>query len=472
MSGSPSRSSHVSWAVIGQLLPVGFSYVGFIVMVGTLSPSVVGTFALALLATAFLASFGDLGLGVALLRRQQVSRRLARQAFRWTLATGVILTLFALGGSLAVHRAGFEMLAGFLLLLSGRLLLDGISYIPTDVAQRHLRFRFLTVRDSFAGASGAVVGIASTSTGYAEWCLAMASIAQGVAIAAFSPWAMRGLTSVDDGTDVQSLIPFASRITAQQVFKYLTQTLDALIVGVMLGNAALGQYRVAQRLGIETSSMVRTGIGAYLLPELTARAAPEGWAPTLLRVQRALLAISGALAVLIGTTSAPLLDVLLGEQWLPAADLLSLMCVVALLQTFLLTVGETMKAAELSGLLLCWTIAVTVVISLGLAAGSWAAGLSGLMVAYVGVYLLLVPVGLRIQHRLSGVGMWKVLAGSRGVLLSLLLLAAVATGVRAATEWSPLVTLAVCWGVGGLTYGGAMLVLDRATVRYVVGRGS
>ena len=459
--------------MLGQVLPLGLGYAVFVAMARLITPADYGLFTLAALWIGFISVPADLGLGVALLRQPEVKVGLAEAAFRLTLAIGFGLTLVNIGlAYLYGLIVGYSPIVPVTAVLSLRLLTDAFTYVPTDISQRHFRFRFLAVRDSFAILVGGTVGIVAAARGAGVWSLVLSVLIQGTLTATMFQFGLRrrARRADVDWQGVRGLVPFGLQITYQQAFKYFTQSADSLVVGAVLGAAPLGIYRVAQRVGLDSAASLRLGIGSFLLPALASRRDAAAAKTEVVDVLRALSAVVGPLMVLVGLAADSIVVVVLGSQWRAAIPVVQILCVAGAVQLLFLPVGEVMKAAGKGAWLLWWTVGFTVLLVCAVFVGAHRGGLEGVAIGYLSGHLLALPAGLHILRLLAGVRLWELVVALRGIAMALVCEGAAIAVSRHFTDPYSLGGLVIVVGCAAAGYLFVLRLADRGVIRYSFGR--
>lgn len=468
--GQVGRTRPFLWATFGQSGPLVVGYLAFVIIAHLVSPNDFGLFSLSTIWVAFVGVLGDLGLGVALLREKSVSAELAEAAFRLTVWVGVVLTVLAASGAtlfgLLVHS---ERVVPVAAVLSLRLLSDALTYVPTNMSQRRFRFRFLAVRDLTAALSAAVVGVLAASLGAGVWSFVAMVLTQGMVTAAAYNNSLHDRRSRHDADwlGVRKLLPFGLQITCQQYFKFATQSVDSLIAGSMVGITPLGQYRVAQRVALDSSASIRLGIGSFLLPTLANNRDRENANDELVSIMRALAAVVAPLLVYLAMEANLVVNVVLGKQWATAIPLVRILCLASAAQLILLPIGELMKSAGKARWLIAWTIGLTALLVISVGIGSHISGLKGVAWGYVIAHLLALPAGWHIFRRLGGPSLFRLARAHVWIAVSLSTEAASLAILQRLGNAPDIAGLLISGLLGLTVYIGILVMVDRQVLVYI-----
>jgi O-antigen/teichoic acid export membrane protein len=216
-----------------------------------LEPRDFGLYSAALVVSGLALVFSELGVGPALVQRAHLEPRHVRSAFALSLALGTIVALLVVVAAPLV-AAFFRMppLTPLLRVLSLAFLLQGAAVVAESLLQRELDFRRLAlvrVGAYVLGYGGVAVTLAAL--GHGAWALVGGAIAQATLRAVFAlvaqphPVALRA-----DLQSCRDLMGFGAGFTLGRIGNYAAFNADNLVVGRLLGAAALGFYGRAFQL--------------------------------------------------------------------------------------------------------------------------------------------------------------------------------------------------------------------------------
>ncbi len=273
-----------------------------------------------------------LGLGEALVQRAELRREHAAVAFTASALTGVLLAGLTVAAARPIsHLFGQPRLVSLLLAMSVVFLVSGLERTPNDMLLRNFRFREFYLSSTAAAVAGAVVGIVLAVLGQGIWALVWMAIAEALVAGALA-WVFAlgaGVWRPAVSTNVaafRELIGYGANLTAARVIAYGQSNGDNLIVGKVLGPAALGYYALAYRTMLLPISKVARVIGSTAFPAL---AAVQHDLPRLrtifARANRYVALICFPVTVGLAVTAPLVVPVAFGEQWRPAVRVVQLL---------------------------------------------------------------------------------------------------------------------------------------------------
>jgi PST family polysaccharide transporter len=321
----PSLRSQVArgaaWSGLSTIvLRLGSLVVG-IVLARLLTPEQFGVYAIALTAQSILMAAADLGLSADLVRSKE-PERVAPTIATLGLVTGAVTTAltFATSGLLA-ELLGSADAASSIAMLSFTLLLAGVSIVPYGYLLRRFQQRELLFIGVIDFTVSTIVTLVLAFAGVGPLSLAIGRVAaQAASSAAQFLFARVRPRYGIDRTVVRGVLAFGVPLASANLLGLLLLNIDNVVIARVGGATALGFYVLAFNISSWPMSALSQMVRSVALPYFSragdtraaiARFSAIGWA--------AALPAGAVLAAL----SAPLIEVLYGERWLPAAPVLA-----------------------------------------------------------------------------------------------------------------------------------------------------
>jgi teichuronic acid exporter len=215
-----------------------------------LSPSDYGLLAMATVFIAFLLMIAEVGLGPALIQKDEVSPEKLRQAFGIVLIVNTILLLLLNASAQSIAEFfGDQRLVAVLRVLSLQFPVIAFTVIPEVLMERRLAFRSASLISFSSTIASSLVTLALAAAQYGVWSLVIGSLVacswKAVAVNWVSPFRLRPSFSWNG---MRALLFFGGNVTASRVLWFFFTQADTVIVGRMLGKELLGLYSVAMHL--------------------------------------------------------------------------------------------------------------------------------------------------------------------------------------------------------------------------------
>lgn len=328
--------SAAQWQTASSVVKGGLQFGVMVLLARLLTPEDFGLAALALIVVGFAEMVVDLGLGPAIVQRQEVSARQVRVAFTASALIGVGMTLLLVAAAplfalLLRNPEVPEVLRWQALLF----VFAGLGATARSVLERRLDFRGLFFVAFLSYVVGyAVVGISLALLGFGVWSLVFAALAQGAIGAtvalALARHPMRPLLAL---SELRDLLDFGFGVILNRIVVYASYNGDNFAVGRWLGSAALGLYSRAFQLvlfplGHLQSVTWNVLFSAYSRLQGDRRRAGAAY---LKGVQLTTLVVAPIMAGML--VAGPHLIVgLYGPQWVSATVPLQILCAVGALR--------------------------------------------------------------------------------------------------------------------------------------------
>lgn len=321
----------VQWTTLATvataLMQIGYTAI----MARLLDPAAFGLVAMAGVVLRFGGYFAEMGLGHALVQRPQVTGFTIRAAFTAALLLGLGVTgiVWALA-PLAVFFLKNEAVVPLVRALALGFILTAAGMTATSLLRREMRFATLAKMDvaSYILAYGGV-GVFLAWAGAGVWSLIAASLAQQLLVTVFAYAVVRhSVRPLFGWIHYAPLLGYGGRVSVISFLEFLNSNLDTLLIGRLLGSAALGIYNRAFMLLFLPTYFLANSVGKVAFPafsqiqEDTRRLGSIYLTSTTLVASLVLPLCAG-----VAVAAPELVRVLLGPRWDAAVPVLQVLCI-------------------------------------------------------------------------------------------------------------------------------------------------
>ena len=237
-----------------------------------LAPEDFGVVAAALTVIALFLMLKDGGVGAALIQQQQLTKKHIEAAFSFSVLLGVVLSVFLfLTAPLVADFYDEEGVTPLVRALSVMFLLRGIAAVPQALARRDMQFRALAIIDVMSYAAGTAIVITCAFLGLGAWALVVGYLVETLITTVWLV-AIRPVkyTFVPQVSAIRELLRFGAGHNLSLIAIYFANQGDNMVVGRVLGAAALGFYTRAYDL-MRYPSVVFSNIAGSVLFSAFAR---------------------------------------------------------------------------------------------------------------------------------------------------------------------------------------------------------
>lgn len=436
-----------------------------------LAPAEFGLFAFALVYIAYLETLGDLGTGAALVYWPDRTRDVAQVTFALNLLTGV--AWFLLTWVLAPAIAAFFHTpegAPILRALGATFPLKALANTHDALCKKDLRFRARLIPEIGLAVVKAALTVALAGVGFGVWSLVWGHLAATGARAALLwlvvPW--RPAWRWPKGL-LRPVLSYGGWIMLVNVLAMVVHHVDYVVVGRMLGVAALGFYQIAYKVPETVVILLVWQTSMVLFPAFSrASASGRSVGEAYLTALRyfSLLALPAAVGLFF--LAGPVVLALFGESWRPSIPILRALAVYTGLRALGTHAGDVVKAQGRPKLLATLAVlkALVLVPALIVAARWGASAVAATTAAVAGATLLL---DFALVRRISGVPVRSILGAVVTSLPPSAVLAVLLAGwMHAAAGAGSLLVLAGGTAIGLCGYLVAVRVVSPGVYRRAV----
>jgi teichuronic acid exporter len=320
-----------SQRVLGLLITAG----GGIVLARLLSPGIFGYYAVISFAVGLGVIFGDMGLGAALVQRQDLDIKGALET-AFTLHLGFALTLGALIACLASPIAAKLGLAADattpLRILALLIPLSAFRMPSTVLLERNLAYAPLSLADTLDTVIFHCAAIAAALSGAGVWSFVLGAITARITglitlwvAARWRPrlrWSWTGLAST---------LRFGVLFQGNAVITVVRDALVPTYVAAWAGVSAVGLLNLATSLAFLPLQLISVA-GRVLFPALSMlQQNPAEFAAATEKALNRMASILYPAACFLLVGADPIVRLIYGDQWVPAVPALQFFCVTSIL---------------------------------------------------------------------------------------------------------------------------------------------
>lgn len=330
LAGLASRA--MVWSFLNTLTSrLGTLVIG-IVLARVLGPSEFGIFAIATVTLLAVLSFNELGVSLAIVRWPDDPATIAPTVNLISVASSAILTAVVVACAPWISAGlGDANAAPVVQVMAASILINGLTATPAAILQREFMQKQRTIADQVNAWLGAVVSLLLALLGMGAMSLAVGRIAGSVASSILLwRWSPLPYRFGWDRTVARKLVVFGLPLAASSAVVFASGYADQLIVGSQLGAYALGFYALAFNLASWPVSIFSQPLRA-VAPPVLARLQHDQAAMgrTFVRILKLLSVVTVPACLAISGAATPIIEFVYGVQWLPAADILLLLAVLA-----------------------------------------------------------------------------------------------------------------------------------------------
>ncbi|OLB67100.1 MAG: polysaccharide biosynthesis protein [Actinobacteria bacterium 13_2_20CM_2_72_6] len=444
------------WSLTGTMLTKVGSFAMGLVLARLLAPADFGVYAIALAATAILMRINDVGLIAATVQWRGKLEDMAPTAAAMAATFGVaVYGVFWLAAPYFADAAGNRAAGSVVRLLTLVIVIDGLTAVRSAALMRTFEQGKLIIANSVGLVFNAAIAITLAFGGAGAfsfaWGQLVGAFVTGVLVFGFARVPVRvGF----DRAVARKLMRFGVPLAASLGVEAVVTNIQFMIIGRLAGGTALGYFLLAFNVSIWAQSILGVAI-RYVSVAGFSRLSEHDEAALSAGVQRTMPLLVTVVAPIVTLTSVlatPLVALLYGHDWAPAAPVLRLLVILTLVRMMTALAMDVLMGAGATRATLWFNLGWAVALIPLLWLGTRFDGIRGAAVAQTAVgfvvALPLAALALRgVRVRLSPIGPALVRP-----ILGAGLAVAVAVAVLKVAGPYPIVQLALAGAAGLCAY--------------------
>jgi PST family polysaccharide transporter len=352
----------VKWTTASNIIDQVLTAAVTLVLAALLTPAEFGIVALAYIYITFIDMIVGLGFNTALIQRKELQKIHLDSVFWFNLGVGAMITGVAiLGSGLWARSNQTSALQNIIIVLSALIPIRGLAFVQTAFLQKKMDFKSLAIRNNTATVMGGITGVILAAMGFGAWALVWQHLVREMS-SMFLLWC---LSDWRPGwnfrwTAIRNLWSYAWKVLTGSLGVFAQNQTDSLLIGLLLGPAALGLYRFADRLVEMILQFLPRAVQLVSLSHFA------GLQQDLPELNRSFLfgshlnsMVTFPLMAFLGGAS-PLILEAVGMQWRDATMVLRILVLMGIAKAMILLVGPLLQALSRPGIhsLNTWTLAV------------------------------------------------------------------------------------------------------------------
>jgi teichuronic acid exporter len=320
------------WAGLNSFAPAVVAAGVFTITSRYLTPAEYGLVALAASISFFAAAVAPAGFGEALIQRKDIDRRHIDAVF-W-LCVGSALAIYGglvLLAPMLSRLLGEEGLLALIPLVGLRVIFDQAAIVPSALLARSMSFDKIALRTTAASLVAAAVCVPLLLLGYGIWALALSFVAASVATFAGAILSVSWRPSFTfDRQALRDVSRYGMFASGHRTIQLLNT--DQLLIGGLMGTAALGVFGFARRIFQLLNDLIAGALRTVSFTTLSSlQGEHEKLKDAFLFATFASAALSFPIFVGLAAIAEDLVPLVFGAQWREAVPALQGFCAIGLL---------------------------------------------------------------------------------------------------------------------------------------------
>lgn len=392
----------VKWSGISQFMRIGTQGITSVILARLLLPEDFGLLGMALVFTGLVAIFNDMGIGSAIVQKQDLNQENLSSIFWFNLLIGALaMLIIILAAPLIAGFYGQNSLTSIISVMSVSFLFTSLSMVQNSLFLKELRFKKMTLLELTSTISASLLGICLAFLGYGVWSLVWQNVSMTFIYAALV-WITERWKPVlhFNWKDIKTIIGFSANLSGFSFLNYFSRNADYLLIGKFLGATALGHYTLAYTMMLFPLSNISSVLSKVMFPALSQIQYDNSkFKLFYLKSTKYIAFVSFPMMLGLFAVADEFVLVVFGAKWVPVIFLIKILSIVGLMQSIGTTVGSIYLAKGRTDWMFRWGIFSSIIIVGAIIIGlQW--GINGVAVCYAISVLLIVYPSFALPFRL------------------------------------------------------------------------
>lgn len=319
----------VSWSFVDSISSQGVMFLVGLVLARILTPEDYSLLGIIIIFISLFNSIVDCGFSKALIRKKDVTDKDYNTVFVSNMAISIVLciTLYLLSPSIAVFFAR-PPLTNLLRVMSFIVIINAFAIIQRTILVKNIDFKTQTKVSLISSISSGVVGIGMAVSGFGVWALVGQQISRQalntIFLWIYSKWYPKLQFSL---SSFKELFGFGWKLLVSGMIDTAWNEIYQVVIGKCYAPATLGQYTRAQQFASIFSSNLNNVVQRVSYPVLSSIQDDK---TRLKSGYKRIIKISTlpTFILMLGMAGCAksMIQVLVGDQWLPAVPFLQIIC--------------------------------------------------------------------------------------------------------------------------------------------------
>ena len=335
------------WSAIDRFGSMVMSFASNLVLARLLMPEDFGVIGMLHIFIAISGAFMIGGFGDAIIQKKDATHTDYSTVFIWNMVLSVLFYVVLFFSAPAIARFyNMPSLCEVLRVYGLVLILVALSVVQNAILRKELRFKALSIRNLSASFIALVVGVVMAYLGFGAWSLVASALVNQmmnvILVWGISSWRP---TIVFNKKSFKELFAFGGMMMLTSLVDRTYANLQGLLIGKWYSASELGYYTQAGKL-----ESVPTGSLSYIVSNVSF--------PVFSKLQndkdkllyglrkniKAITYLNFPLCVILLIIAKPLIELLYGAKWDPAAPYFQLLCISGMLYAMSSLNGNIVKA--------------------------------------------------------------------------------------------------------------------------------
>ena len=413
MSIFEKAKSGIKWTTSSTLIRAFAQLALLAIAARFLTGDELGSYALLMLFVGFAQLFMDLGMGNAVIHKEEVKQNDVNQLYVINFFVALLVaTLMIAISPLAALFFEAERLQQLIICLSPAFLLSALFRMHLVVLQKQLMFNIISKVEIVGQLAGLIVAVYCLNAGYGVLSLVYGYLAnltvQALLFIVLSPAKIRPALPASYRS-LSGYLSFGAYQTGDGVVNYINSHIDVVLVGKLLGTEVLGGYNLVRQFCMKPALVINPILTRVAFPVMSKLQKSPELPVIYTKLLTALAFVNFPIYCFLAFFSEEVVSFLFGEKWLHLSQLLTLLAVWCLVRSCMNPLGSLFMAIGKVKQLFKWNLGLLCVFPLAISTGAQFGGEEvAISLVFVQVVIFIAHLRILLSNHL-GLNWWQLL---------------------------------------------------------------
>lgn len=319
----------VGWSFADNIANQGITFLVGLVLARLITPEEYGLIGIILIFVAVFDSIVNCGFSNALIRKNDADDRDYNTVFIVNMVLSIVLFIaFFFSARFIADFFGQPLLEPLTQVMGSIVIIHAFAIIQRTVLIKRIDFKTQTKASVISSVTSGIIGITMAFYGYGVWSLVGQQLSRAllntICLWIYSHWWPKLQFSWNS---FRELFGFGWKLLVSSLIDTVWREIYQVVIGKCYAPATLGQYTRAHQFGSIFSSNLNSVIQRVSYPVLSSlqndkERMKEGYR----RVIKVTMLVTFVLMLGLAAVAKPMIQVLVGDQWLVAAEFLPIIC--------------------------------------------------------------------------------------------------------------------------------------------------
>jgi teichuronic acid exporter len=369
----------------------------------------------------------ELGVGPAIVQRQDLNDDDVRGIYTISIAFGFILMLITY--NIAPFIAEFfkeARLTSLLHFLSLTYVISAAKSVQRNLLIRDMKFSLIAQVDVIAGISTGIGGLICALAGVGVWTLVFQFLFLNLFVFIGSFWFERRLPGrITNFKRLKEMLLFGIGITTSKFFSYIKGNIDSLIIGKLLGKTPLGNYTLAQTLANKPFEKILPIFNQVFFPVFSKIQQDKiKVREFLVRIIEIELLIFSPIFIFLSIIAHDTIIIVLGAKWSGAILPMQVFSMLGFCKYFESRISIVLTSLGYAKQQVYYTVALAFVLTISITVSAWFCGIAGALVSWSICYPLVLLTYLKYFLNFIDIPVMKIISAVKMPIATSMIMAA------------------------------------------------